>query len=1134
MLKIFLSSTYRDLAEYRSEILDKLNTAFNGVGMEQFVPDGSNSQEVCISYLKKADVVIFLISPYYGSLMDTCSLKEECKAECTMKTKTGKISYTHCEYKTTIAEGILHQTYLVGTGWDDPKVKKEALQFRDEIGKEYLGFVDMEDPQLIRHMCNNLATKLVEWHTSDKLNFNKFIDREEELNEIIDNIDGKVEVWGVGGVGKTALIEVALLVEKLKGKKIATIGTSKSYKSGSGFNPFRKKCVDDQYITESPKSITLYDVVKALEKVKLIPNAEDLIKSLQQKDKIRSYLSKFLNENKNLILFIDDFHLATENVENLVDSLETIILSSRKNSNIARKEICIVGIDEENREELIKLFNPNIPEKAKAMIKTIAEGHPVATELLVKNYGKIDFDKIKDFELIDANDKQVKDFYERVIEEIFSGNPQALMLLKDLALINTDLPTNINRESVLNSYNIEDVRKIFNSLVDTGMLKKREGEEGTYEFYFKHIQDVLEDIGTQENHKKAINYYGKKREIIGENIDDRVEILSHSLAILGEFRKKNHTEELVNEFLDIKKKIQPIHYGFTRFIDVGVELKALVDEKSKAPILVTLGNLYADLNRFEEAEPAYVEALEIYRTLAGKNPETYNVNVATTQNNLGILYMNLKRFEEAESAYIEALKIRKELAGKNPEAYNVDVAMTQNNLGILYRQVGRYEEAESAYTEALEIRKELAGKNPEDYNADVAMTQNNLGALYWVLKRFEEAEPAYVEALEIYRALAGKNPETYNADVATTQNNLGILFKNLKRFEEAESASTETLEIYRALAGKNPEAYNASVANTQIILGILYLELKRFEEAETTNIEAMEIYRALACKNPEIYNASVAMTQNNLGILYMNLKRFEEAETAYLEALEIRKELAGKNPKAYNVSVAESQDNIGILYKNLKRFEEAETANIEALEIRKELADKNPEAYNTSVAKSQNNLGVLYADLKRFEEAEPAYIEVLKIYRALASKNPEVYNADIATTQNNLGTLYWELKRFAEAESAYTEALEIGKELAVKNPEVYNASVADTQNNLGVLYIALEKYDNAMECLNKVLEIDPDYGGAWYNKACLESLRDNQEKAVEFLKKAIDLDKKYIGMAKTDEDFDNLKDLQEFKELIEN
>ncbi|GAG31187.1 unnamed protein product, partial [marine sediment metagenome] len=132
MLKIFLSSTYRDLVEYRAKILDKLDTVFDSVGMEEFIPDGKTSHEICIGDLKKSDIVIFLLSSNYGSLIDVCRLKEDCKAECPMKTGESHISYTHCEFKTVIAEGILHQTYKVLKGWDTQD-KKEAILFEEEF-----------------------------------------------------------------------------------------------------------------------------------------------------------------------------------------------------------------------------------------------------------------------------------------------------------------------------------------------------------------------------------------------------------------------------------------------------------------------------------------------------------------------------------------------------------------------------------------------------------------------------------------------------------------------------------------------------------------------------------------------------------------------------------------------------------------------------------------------------------------------------------------------------------------------------------------------------------------------------------------------------------------------------------------
>jgi len=76
------------------------------------------------------------------------------------------------------------------------------------------------------------------------------------------------------------------------------------------------------------------------------------------------------------------------------------------------------------------------------------------------------------------------------------------------------------------------------------------------------------------------------------------------------------------------------------------------------------------------------------------------------------------------------------------------------------------------------------------------------------------------------------------------------------------------------------------------------------------------------------------------------------------------------------------------------------------------------------------------------------------------------------------------------------------------------------------------RFEEAENCLNEVLKIDPNYRSAWYNKACIESLRNNQEKSIKLLKKAIDLDKKYRDMAKTDVDLNNIKDSKEFKELI--
>jgi tetratricopeptide (TPR) repeat protein len=59
------------------------------------------------------------------------------------------------------------------------------------------------------------------------------------------------------------------------------------------------------------------------------------------------------------------------------------------------------------------------------------------------------------------------------------------------------------------------------------------------------------------------------------------------------------------------------------------------------------------LKRFDDAEKAYLEALNINKKLADKNPDVYLPGLADTQNNLKSLYLMLERFDDAEKIFKE-------------------------------------------------------------------------------------------------------------------------------------------------------------------------------------------------------------------------------------------------------------------------------------------------------------------------------------------------------------------------------------------------------------------------------------------------------------------------------------------------
>ena len=242
-----------------------------------------------------------------------------------------------------------------------------------------------------------------------------------------------------------------------------------------------------------------------------------------------------------------------------------------------------------------------------------------------------------------------------------------------------------------------------------------------------------------------------------------------------------------------------------------------------------IGKWFGDRDSaFDDASRWHNERFLLRKELLRLQEETLgpeHADVARTLNSLGVLYEDLGRKEEAEKHYLRSLAIMEKVLG--PE--HADVAMTLNNLGVLYSDLGRNEEAEKHYLRSLAIYEKVWG--PE--HVEVATTLNNLGILCHDLGQYEEAEKHYLRSLAIYEKVWG--PE--HADVAGTLNNLGVLYKDLGRNEEAEKHYLRSLAIKEKVWG--PE--HADVAITLNNLGELYSKMDRNEEAAAVRARAESI-----------------------------------------------------------------------------------------------------------------------------------------------------------------------------------------------------------------------------------------------------------------------------------------------------
>ncbi|KAM3110841.1 tetratricopeptide repeat protein [Phormidesmis sp. 146-33] len=184
-----------------------------------------------------------------------------------------------------------------------------------------------------------------------------------------------------------------------------------------------------------------------------------------------------------------------------------------------------------------------------------------------------------------------------------------------------------------------------------------------------------------------------------------------------------------------------------------------------------------------------------------------------------------------------------------------------------------------------------------------------------------------------------------------------------------------------------------------------------------------------------------------------------------------------------------------LLYE-VERYKEAITSYDQALKYKPD----NDAAWN--------NRGNALGKLQRHEEAIASYDQALK------------YKPDDDAAWYNRGIALGNLQRHEEAIASYDEALKY-------KPDRHTA-----WGSRGIALAALERYEEALASYNKVLEIKPDDSYGWYKKACCYGLQGQVELAVATLKQAIDLDPEHREMAKTDADFDGIREDDRFQALL--
>jgi hypothetical protein len=202
--------------------------------------------------------------------------------------------------------------------WDDPTLKgisrdeirhyqeisKSVVEFRSEVEEEF-SLIISEDID-VKNITSNLACKIIDWYSEGKISFKEICGRKEQLKNLMDKISEGVEVYGAGGIGKTTLVHLALLIQKLKGKRIIAVGRKQSYSLGSGYKYFIDKCKKDQYEIAG-NTITLNNIIDTL-------SLQENIKTMDKEEKIKAIASHIKMKTQFYLLMIFILLMRTHNI----------------------------------------------------------------------------------------------------------------------------------------------------------------------------------------------------------------------------------------------------------------------------------------------------------------------------------------------------------------------------------------------------------------------------------------------------------------------------------------------------------------------------------------------------------------------------------------------------------------------------------------------------------------------------------------------------------------------------------------------------------------------------------------------------------------------------------------------------
>ena len=392
---------------------------------------------------------------------------------------------------------------------------------------------------------------------------------------------------------------------------------------------------------------------------------------------------------------------------------------------------------------------------------------------------------------------------------------------------------------------------------------------------------------------------------VKSDLDDLPSARQHvleALEISVGLKDKRRQAEALKMLGGIDESIGDVHAAI-QWTEKASELFAELVQISKSAFLPelascqnNLGNMYRELNCFDEANAAFEKCIQIRRSLAVDSEQAHGNKLASTLSNYGVFKKDLGQLQEAIELLEEANKWFSTSAS-GVEAN--DWARINHNLGIICCELSQYEKGRVALTEAERIRKKLYDKAPSAHAHKYALTLECLALAFEVVGDLKFAKAMLLKAISIRESQFEANIDDARMHAGISLSNLGNVCSKLDEVHDALAAYQHSVDILSELYDSDKQRYAREFANSLRNLGSLQAELGDTAASMELLELSLKLKTSLPMNPDRRLRSEVASTNYCIGKLAVQGDNIDRGLRHLKSAALEYERLANEDPQAF-------------------------------------------------------------------------------------------------------------------------------------------------------------------------------------------------------------------------------------------